>query len=303
VSKSVRLEHRRQRQEAEARRRELARRRRRLLVAGSSIGAVVLVIVVLVVVKLTAGSSPPAAAPTANPAPTEVTNGVTTVPASVFDRIGLGKVDSLPKPVTGQPALAVDGKPLIVYIGAEYCPFCAAQRWGVAVALSRFGSFSSLGTTTSASDDAFPNTATLSFHGTGYTSQYIAFQGVETQTNQKSGGNYTKLDTPTAQQSQLMQTYDAPPYVSAQEAGSIPFIDIANKYVSAGAFISPSLLAGMNATQVAAALSDPTSAIAQAIDGSANAITAAICDATGGQPGAVCTSAGVTAYASKLHAS
>src|SRR3954454_16923096 len=98
VSKSVRLEHRRQWQEPEPRRREMARRRRRLLVAGSSIGAVVLVIVVLGVVKLTAGSSPPAAAPTANPAPTEVTNGVTTVPASVFDRIGLGKVDSLPKP-------------------------------------------------------------------------------------------------------------------------------------------------------------------------------------------------------------
>jgi hypothetical protein len=299
VSKSARLEHRRQRQEAEARRLELARKRRQLLLAGSSIGAVVLVIVVLVVVKLTAGSSPtPAPAAAADPAPTEVTNGVTTVPASVLDKIGLGKVDSLPKPVTGQPALAADGKPLIVYIGAEYCPYCAAQRWGVAVALSRFGSFSNLGTTTSASDDTFPNTATLSFHGTGYTSAYISFQGVETQTNQKS-----TLDTPTTQQTQLMQTYDAAPYVSSDEAGSIPFIDIANKYVSAGSYFSPSLLAGKNATDIATALSDPTSAIAQAVDGSANVITAAICDATGGQPGEVCGSAGVTAYTSKLHAS
>lgn len=224
------------------------------------------------------------------------------MPASVLDKIGLGKVDALPKPITGQPALAADGKPLIVYIGAEYCPYCAAQRWGVAVALSRFGSFSNLGTTTSASDDAFPNTATLSFHSTGYTSQYIAFQGVETQTNQKSNGNYATLDTPTAQQSQLMQTYDAPPYVSSDEAGSIPFIDIANRYVSAGAFISPSLLAGKNAIDIATALSDPSTDIAQAVDGAANAITAAICDATGGQPGDVCTSPGVTAYASKLHA-
>jgi uncharacterized membrane protein (DUF485 family) len=301
VSKSARLEHRRQRQEAEARRRELARQRKRIAWAASAIALVVVVFGVLVAVKLAAKPAPaPVAA--ANPAPSEVANAVTAVPASVLNTVGLGKVDTLPKPISGQPALTADGKPLVVYIGAEYCPYCAAQRWGVAVALARFGSFTNLGTTTSAADDAFPNTATLDFHGTGYTSQYLSFQGVETQTNVKSGSGYGQLDTPTAQQSQLMATYDAPPYVSSDAAGSIPFIDIANKFVLSGASISPSVLAGKNAIDIATALKDPTSPIAQAIDGAANAFTAAFCEATGGQPGDVCTGAGVTAYTSKLHA-
>jgi hypothetical protein len=61
------------------------------------------------------------------------------------------------------------GKPLVVYIGAEYCPFCAAQRWPLVVALSRFGTFSGLSVTRSASEDVFPDTATLSFHSASYT--------------------------------------------------------------------------------------------------------------------------------------
>ena len=40
---------------------------------------------------------------------------------------------------TGQPALTSGGKPEILYVGAEYCPYCAAERWAMVVALSRFG--------------------------------------------------------------------------------------------------------------------------------------------------------------------
>ena len=36
-------------------------------------------------------------------------------------------------------------------MGAEYCPYCAAQRWAMIVALSRFGTFSGLTTVHSAS--------------------------------------------------------------------------------------------------------------------------------------------------------
>jgi hypothetical protein len=41
---------------------------------------------------------------------------------------------------------------------------------------------------------------------------------------------------------------------------------------------------------VAAALQDPSSAIAKGADGSANMITAAICKTTNNQPSSVCTS-------------
>jgi Domain of unknown function (DUF929) len=302
VSKSARLEHRRQRAAELARRQELARKRRRLMRAGGAVSAVLAVILVLIVVKVTVGGSTPPAAGS-GPASDSVLQAISSVPADVFDQVGLGKVDALPKPVTGQPPLTADGKPLIVYIGAEYCPYCAAQRWGFVLALSRFGSFANLGETKSGANDAFPNTATLSFHGASYTSQYLSFQGVETASNVQTSNGYAPLDTLTAQQQQLMSTYNAPPYTTAGAAGSIPFIDIANKYLMAGASISPGLLAGKAGIDIADIVSTPNDPIAQGIDGAANAFTAALCDVTGGQPGAVCQSSAVTAYTAKLHAS
>ena len=294
MSKRARMEHRRQRQAELARKAELARQRRRLGWAAASVALVLVIIGVLVAIRSTIGNSPPPAqAATASPGPDEVTAAVAHVPPDALDKVGLGAVDTLPKRLSGQPALTVDSKPLIVYIGAEYCPYCAAQRWGLAVALSRFGTFTGLGETKSSSIDAFPGTATLSFHGATYTSQYIAFQGVETTSNVRQGDGYAPLDTPTDAQNQLMKTYNPD--------GSIPFLDIANTYVMSGASISPEVLQGKAGIAIAGLLSTPDDPIAKAVDGSANAFTAAICDVTGGQPAAVCTSSAVTAYQAKLH--
>ena len=41
------------------------------------------------------------------------------------------------------------GKPLIAYMGSNFCPYCAATRWPLAVALTRFGSFKGLHITAS----------------------------------------------------------------------------------------------------------------------------------------------------------
>ena len=68
-----------------------------------------------------------------------------------------------------------------------------------------------------------------------------------------------------------------PPYVnSADQSGSVPFLDIGNRYILAGAQFDPQVLAGLSATQIAAQLRDPSSPVAQAIDGSANVIVTAI---------------------------
>ena len=66
--------------------------------------------------------------------------------------------------------------------------------------------------------------------------------------------------------------------------GSIPFLDIANRYVVTGSSFSPQVLQGLSRSQIAAELAEPSSAVAQAIDGAANAITAAITAVTGNQP-------------------
>jgi thiol-disulfide isomerase/thioredoxin len=252
-------------------------------------------------VKVTGGKdhTPPAAA--AAPAASAVLTPLATVPASVLEQVGKGSVTTLPSLTTGQTMLTDGGKPLIVYIGAEYCPFCAAERWAMVQALSRFGTFTNLGQTHSSSTDVYPNTATLSFHGASYTSQYLAFQGVETETNQQQGNGYAPLDKPTAQQQQLLDKYNAAPFVPADAAGSIPFIDFANKALVSGASFSPQLLAGKTADQIAAAMNDPSDPIAKAVDGTANAFTAMFCQMSKGQPANVCTSSAATAYQSQLH--
>ena len=78
-------------------------------------------------------------------------------------------------------ALTANGKPEVLYIGAEYCPYCAAERWAMIVALSRFGTFSGLATVHSAAANGageaepYPNTPTWTFVNAKYTSQYLTF--------------------------------------------------------------------------------------------------------------------------------
>jgi hypothetical protein len=120
-------------------------------------------------------------------------------------------------------------------------------------------------------------------------------QTVETQTNQKVNGNYSVLQTPTAAQNALVAKYN--------NQGSIPFIDIGNKFVSIGASYDPGVLQGKSMDEIAAAVTDPTTDISKGVLGTANNLTAAICEATGGQPGSVCNSAPITALRTSLNAS
>ena len=243
------------------------------------------------------GTSTPAAAASGT-ASAAVVDALKTVPANVLDEVGKGQASNAPKQITA-PALTQDGKPRLLYVGAEYCPYCAAERWPITVALSRFGAFTNLGSTASSSEDVYPSTPTLSFHGATYTSQYLSFTGVETTTNKRQGNSYEPLDSLTSADNAIVTKYNAPPYISGQ-GGAIPFIDIGGTFVSAGASYSPQLLAGKTHEQVAAALKNPSDPIAQAVDGSANVFTAAICQVTGGKPGNVCGSAGVKAAAASL---
>jgi hypothetical protein len=70
----------------------------------------------------------------------------------------------------------------------------------------------------------------------------------------------------------VLQNYDVPPYVPAQSAGAILFIDLAGQYVASGAGYDAGALQGMSAEQVAAALSDPSSAASRAILGQATPV-------------------------------
>jgi len=280
-----------------------AEQRRRILIASGSIIAVVAIVVAFIVVK--ANSKPPAATSASN-GPTgaalaSVVSDLTSVPASTSDKIGSGggQVEATPKAVTNGTPLTANGKPEMLYMGAEYCPYCAAERWAMIAALSRFGTFSGLSTVHSASvngagqAEPYPNTPTWTFHGSTYTSKYLTFTPVETQTNipDKSTGGYTTLETPTKEQSALLTKYDVPPYVPAGSEGAIPFIYFGGKYIIAGASYSPQVLAGLSWSTIASDVkNNPNSDVAKAVLGTANYITAAICKMTGNQPASACTS-------------
>jgi hypothetical protein len=265
--------------------------RRRWLIVVAPVLAVAVIVGVLVAINATSKHGP-ASGRKGDAASTAVLAQVTGVPAAVFDAVGAGHPVSEPQAVNAPP-LTAGGLPRVLYIGAEYCPFCAAQRWPVIVALARFGTWSGLSYSFSAaSPEVYPDTPTFTFHGATYTSKYLSFTGVETHTNQVSGNGYTPLDTLSAADSRLMASYDP--------QGVIPIVIIGGSYYAGEATVSPALFKGLTQTQIAASLSDPTSPVGSAVDAAANAFTAAFCKVTAGQPAAVCTSPGVVAAAQHL---
>jgi hypothetical protein len=245
-------------------------------------GIVVLVVVIALAVALASGNKK--STPNA-PAGATLLQTVSSVPASVFTTVGTGTAANAPRPISA-PALKIGAKPELLYIGAEYCPYCATERWPLVVALSRFGTFSHLQTTHSSSIDSFPNTPTFSFHGATYRSQYLAFTGVELATNQPQGDGYKPLDKLTSAQTDVFRTYTSPPY--ANELGAIPFVDFGGRYLVTAVSYDPGVLSNKTASQIADDLHDPTTAVSKGAIGVANLFTAAICGLTGNQPAAVC---------------
>jgi hypothetical protein len=265
-------------QQAAARR---AERRKQMLVTGGSVVAVLAIVATFVIINAFRHSTTAAAKNIAT-----VEKQITSVPVSTLNKVGAGNALSYNSkpivPISGSPPLTSNGKPEVLYVGAEYCPFCATERWAMTVALSRFGTFSGLNFIHSSSTDTFPSTPTMTYYKSSYTSKYVNFTPVETLTVAKA-----PLQTTTAAQNALMAKYNVPPYTA--HAGDIPFVDFGNQLLLSGTQFNPQVLAGKAWPQVAAALRDPSTAIAQGGDGAANTFTAAICKLTNNQPASVCS--------------
>ena len=147
--------------------------------------------------------------------------------------------------IKGQPPLTGDldrsrGAPGF-YLGGEYCPFCAAERWPTIIALSRFGTWSELGNTASSTHtgEIYQGTPTFTFLKAHYSSTVpVLLLGVEAYTNQSSNsaGFYTPLQTPTkAQDARSSRSTTRPSTSRASRPSrteSIPFITIDNQYLS-----------------------------------------------------------------------
>jgi thiol-disulfide isomerase/thioredoxin len=268
------------------------------LTIGSIVGVVIIVVAFLFIKALNkgGGSSGSSGGVHGTALPASVIKDITSVPAGTLASIGSGGAYAKTVSPVSAPALKSGGKPEILYMGAEYCPYCATERWAMVQALGRFGTFSGLHGIHSSSTDVYPSTPTLTFLGSHYTSKYLTFTPVETQGLTEG----TTLQTPTSAQDKLFSKYDSAPYVSSSEAGAIPFIDLGGKYLIHGAQYNPQLLQGKTWAEVAAALGDKSSTIAQGADGAANILTAAICKVTNNQPGSVCSTATISSLQGKL---
>jgi Aldo/keto reductase family len=82
---------------------------------------------------------------------------------------------------------------------------------------------------------AGPNTATLSFRAARYHSPELTLLTTELTDN---AGHPLQAQTPL--DARLVASFDVPPYVnSADQSGAVPFLDIGNQYILAGAQYDP----------------------------------------------------------------
>jgi hypothetical protein len=171
----------------------------------------------------------------------------------------------------------VNGKPVVVYVSAEYCPYCAFQRWPLILALMRFGNFTGLHYMTSALSDG--DYSTFTFWGSSYQSNYVVFQPSEL--FNRSG----------AQLQTLPANYSAS--WGSQGKSSFPFLNFGDVYFELGATASPAMLDNLNQSQIIAAIQSANT-LGSSIRQAANVITALICKVTDDKPLTVCGNNSIT---------
>ncbi len=216
-----------------------------------------------------------------------------TVPTSTLQSVGLPSSVDVPTRVT--PSLStVASNGLVSYVGAEFCPYCALQRWALLVALSKFGTFTHLDDQVfSSSSDVYPHLASWSFVGAAFTSKYFTFKATELTSSKPSPGGpggYQRL--------QRMSRAQRVAFDKFNPQRGLPFVDIGNRYVTLGASASPSVLEGLSLSEIGNDLKHSQSPVAGAVDGAANYLIAALCTMTQKTPPAICSN-GVIQTASR----
>jgi thiol-disulfide isomerase/thioredoxin len=260
------------------------KRNRRVLTVAFAVGIVAMVVAVTLIAE--AGLKVPGdrySSSNDQPVSPSMLQELYGVGDSTLSAIGIPSSVTPPTPTkSASQLLTLDGKPEVLYIGGDFCPYCALERWSLIVALSHFGNFSGLEYMQSSRTDVNPNTPTFTFSNASYVSKYVSFVSVE-ETN-REGQTVASLN---GNESSLFSQYGT--CAASGESGDIPFVDIANAYVAnCGAQFSLPQIAGESWTQIASQLGTPNSMVAQEIDGAANTLIAAICKVDGGQPSSVC---------------
>ena len=133
--------------------------------------------------------------------------------------------------------LTENGRIVILFIGAEACPFCAAESWSIVYALAQYGTWNGLAPVISNATDSIPKVPGYTFANATLESSQVSFVEVElTSTSWDQ-----KLQSLNSTESQLFREYDP--------SGSIPFLLIGGMYLHIGSAVSPYPLSNMSWSQ------------------------------------------------------
>lgn len=189
--------------------------------------------------------------------------------------------------ITNEPMKRISGKSLIFFMGAGFCPFCAAERWTIVNALSNFGKWEGLVETTSADhDEKYLNIPTISFTHAKFESDHVEFVGRET-----ADRNFEPLQELGEKDFEIVDTFN-PDQI-------IPFLLIDGQFMQIGSGYSPKFLEGMDHAKVRFELANPVSPVGKAIRTEIDIITALVCKSIGGKAN-VCNSDNIKSISSVI---
>ena len=158
-----------------------------------------------------------------------------------------------------------NGKKLVYFMGAYFCPYCASERWAIREALKIFGDWKNSEYDKSAeSDEKYLNVPTISFHKSNYSSKYVEFQSMETADRYFNPINQEQEDS-----------YDVLENYNPDQI--IPFLLIDGQFMQVGSGINAKIIEGMDHKDVEKELSIADSKIGSEIRKESEYITALIC--------------------------
>jgi len=203
--------------------------------------------------------------------------------------------DFVPRKVLGKFMHVTDialkresGKSLVFFMGAGFCPYCAAERWAISGALSRFGTWSGLSDDASAGhDEKYLNVPTVSFVKAKYHSESVEFVARET-----ADRNFEPLDELKQSDYEILDMYN-PDQI-------IPFLLIDGQYAQVGSGYSPELIQGLKHATVRSEIENLHSSIGKAINGEIDNITALICKSLKNNKTADCQEANIKKLLEKI---
>ncbi len=189
--------------------------------------------------------------------------------------------------VTDQPLKRPGGKSLVYFMGAGFCPFCAAERWAVVKALERFGKWDGLMEDKSAGhDEKYLNVPTFNLARAKFESDAVEFMGKET-----ADRDFEPLQELDEKDYEILDMYNPDQM--------IPFLLVDGQYMQVGAGFTPEMIHEMSHDAVRAELDNPNSATGKAMRAEIDNITALLCKSTGGK-GSACDIDSVKTLTAKL---